>query len=298
MRSSGGGLLLAARARAAAGVAAGAAHRRRAVAMTAASMHAPQQPASASSPWHDLLTLRCAVLRDAGAVLACPPLLRASRELPTCDALPPDERASSGGSASASAAPQAEAEAEARWLHQLAWLRALDAAAPSPALAHLAAAKTQARLGVYFQARRRKQTRMHNPRFHANNTRTLTPPLRRSASLFGCASTRRTQAPRRSWRGTSKSARPPLPPQTCRRHFRLASPRAPRRSTRPPSRRRAPRGARRTSCAVSSLLAGTAAGATQRALVAPRRVSLTSSFVATTRRTHPRRRRCCTRSCL
>jgi hypothetical protein len=162
MRSSGSGVLLAARARAAAGVATGAAHRRRAVAMTAASMHAPQQPASASSPWHDLLTLRSAVLRDAGAVLACPPLLRASRELPTCDALPPDERASSGGSASASAVPpQAVAEAEVRWLHQLAWLRALDAAAPSPALAHLAAAKTQARLGVYFQARRRKRARGH-----------------------------------------------------------------------------------------------------------------------------------------
>jgi hypothetical protein len=173
MRCSSSGVLLAARARAAAGAGAGAAaRRRRAVAMPSAA-HAAQQPplaASASSPssaWHDLLSLRSAVLRDAGAVLACPPLLCASRELPTCDTLPPDERASSSGGGGGSAACTSAAASEARWRHQLAWLRALDAA-PSPALARLADAKTQARLGLYFQARRSLRKRVYATRFFCN----------------------------------------------------------------------------------------------------------------------------------
>lgn len=94
----------------------------------------------ASSVWAQLVSLRSPLLRDAGAALACPPLLRASRELPCAAMLPVG--VSGGG-----------------WAAQLAWLRALDAAPPAAgsreeaALDRLAAFKQHRRLGVYFQVR-------------------------------------------------------------------------------------------------------------------------------------------------
>lgn len=94
---------------------------------------------SASSVWAQLLSLRSPLLRDAGAALACPPLLRASRELPCAARLPVGAR---GG-----------------WAAQLACLKELDAAPPvagsraEAALARLAAFKQHRRLGVYFQVR-------------------------------------------------------------------------------------------------------------------------------------------------
>jgi hypothetical protein len=142
---------------------------------------------SASAPpdaWADLLTLRSGLLRDVGAAVACPPLLRSSRELLTRASLPPEDSARDG------------AAAAARWRAQLAWLRALDAApggAPhADALARLAEAKKQRRLGVYFQVRHSSRTRcMNRTNVFRAYSRARGCLSRRSAWLFGCESIRR-----------------------------------------------------------------------------------------------------------